>query len=381
MSAADGITLLWGRLGGEGNDSFFSLFFGDVQKAGDHAGEAAVFVVDVGIEQAGFACGVLRDDIVVGDKGGNEGGVALTQVDGVARLTDADVAVTLYAHGDDERVVLDEVAMEGTCGVDNTYLEVGGVDTGVGSVGGFVVECAVFIFYMEVDGFKGKIGVQLSWFAVKPRAVVVEDAIGDIAALLHLCQEDAAADGMDASCGEIEHVAWFHFVAGKHLCDATVGYALLIFVGRDVLLQPCIEIGSWLGVDDVPAFGFSVFVVAATCQFVTWVYLNAEVVSSIDEFDQEGKFASVLLTDCLSEDVCTVLVDDADKVTAGKGAVADGADAGGHGTDFPAFANGFIGGCQSFVGTQFVASPHHRVKVGLKKEGVKRSIHAVLWLS
>ena len=48
-----------------------------MQEAGDLGGEASVLVVDEGIEEAGL--GVQGGDVVVGDGGGDEGGVALSQ--------------------------------------------------------------------------------------------------------------------------------------------------------------------------------------------------------------------------------------------------------------------------------------------------------------
>ena len=315
-----------------------------MQQAGDATGEAAVFVVDVGIEQAGFPRGVGWEDVVVGYAGGYEGGVPLSQTDLVARGTDADGAVALDAHGDDEGVVLDEVAVEGDGGVDDAHGEVGGVDAGVGTIDGFVVEGEVLVFDMEVDGVEGLLGVELTGFAVKSRAVVVVDAVGDVAALLHFCQQDAATDGVDATRGQVEDVAWFDGVLGKHLRDAAVGYALPVFVGGDVLFQPCIEVGTWLGVDDVPALGFSAFAMATACQCVVGMYLDAEVVGCVDEFDKEGQFATVLTKDGLSEDVCSVLVYDGNEVLTCQGTVLDDADAGGQGADFPAFADGFVGG-------------------------------------
>lgn len=58
------------------NTNFFEkiLLLGDVEEAGDLVGEAAVHVVDEGIEDFGGSGD--GEDVVVGKAGGDEGGVA-----------------------------------------------------------------------------------------------------------------------------------------------------------------------------------------------------------------------------------------------------------------------------------------------------------------
>ena len=82
-----------------------------MEEAGDLVGEAAVHVVDEGIEDAGR--GAMGDDIVVGDGGGDQGAVTFPQQDIVGGAADVDGAVALDTHRDDEAVVFAEVAVEG----------------------------------------------------------------------------------------------------------------------------------------------------------------------------------------------------------------------------------------------------------------------------
>ena len=139
----------------------WSLLTGGVEEAGE-GGEGGVAVVDEGIEDArgsggtrsgggerggggtrsgggergdggargsGGARGAREgDDIVIGNGCGDEGAVTGFEEDLVARATDAELAVALQTHGDDETVVFAEVAMEGFGDFHHTDIEIRGVD-------------------------------------------------------------------------------------------------------------------------------------------------------------------------------------------------------------------------------------------------------------
>jgi len=211
---------------------------------------AVVLVVDESIEQAGGAG--LREDVVVGDGGGDEGAVSLSEPDLVAGGADADGAVALDAHGDDEAVVLTQVVMEGLGDLHHVDIEVRGVDNSCGAVGGLRIVHAVAGLDMVVEGLGGELGMELARLAVHSRAVVVEDAIGDVTGLLDLGEEDAATDGVDAAGREIEHVAGLHLMVGKDLGDGAVGNPTIVLLGGYLLAEAGIEMGAFLGLDDIP---------------------------------------------------------------------------------------------------------------------------------
>ena len=126
---------------------------GDVKEAGDFGGEAAVLVVDEGIEEAGLA--VEGGDVVVGDGGGDEGAVPFPEQDLLAGAAHAELAVALKTHGDDEAVVLNEVAVERLRELHDAHIEIGGVDNLDGTVVGVIILRAVVLFYMVVEGLGG----------------------------------------------------------------------------------------------------------------------------------------------------------------------------------------------------------------------------------
>ena len=84
-----------------------------MQKTCDLSADATVFVVDVGIEEAGLP--MERNDIIVGNGGRDKGAVTFAEQNLVASGTYTYMAVTFDAHADDETVIFDEVAME-RCG-------------------------------------------------------------------------------------------------------------------------------------------------------------------------------------------------------------------------------------------------------------------------
>ena len=149
-----------------------------MEEAGDASAEAAVLVVNEGIEDAGLA--LEGDDIVVGDGGWDEGAGAFTEEDFIACGAYPNLAVTLDAHTDDEAVVLDEVAVEGVGEFGDTHGEIGRVYDEVGAVAVIAILGAVLVFHTEVEGFCCQFGVQFAWLAVHSGTVVVENAVGDI---------------------------------------------------------------------------------------------------------------------------------------------------------------------------------------------------------
>ena len=124
-----------------------------MEEAGDLGREAPVLVVDEGIEEAGP--GVQGGDVVIGDGGGDEGAVASPEQDLFAGAAHAERAVALKTHGDDEAVVLDEVAVERLREFHDAHIEIGGVDNLDGPVVGVGILRTVVFLYMVVAGLGG----------------------------------------------------------------------------------------------------------------------------------------------------------------------------------------------------------------------------------
>ena len=279
-----------------------------------------------------------------------------------------DTAVALEAHGDDEAVVLDEVAVHGAVDFHDTDIEVGGIDDLDGTVVGVDVFGAVVFLYMEVEGLGGEFGVELAGLAIHAGAVVVEDAVGDVTGLLDLSEEDATTDGMDTAGREVEDITGFDLVVGEDLGDGTVFYAFLVLIGGYGLLESGIEVGAGVGLDDVPHLGLAHLAMDTLGHLIVGVDLDAEVATGIDELDQQGQLAMVFLVDRFAEDGLGGFTDDRDEVPTLPRAVADDAGAGGYGTDLPTLADGLAGRGEPFVGSESGATPDDGMEIGFEQQ-------------
>ena len=178
--------------------------------------------------------------------------------------------------------------MHGAVDFHDADIEVGGVDDLDGTVVGVDVFGAVVFLYMEVEGLGGEFGVEFAGLAVHAGAVVVEDAVGDVAGLLDLGEEDATTDGMDTAGGEVEDIAGLDLMVGEDLGDGAVFYAFLVLIGGYGLLEPGIEVGAWVGLDDVPHLGLAHLAMDSLGHLVVGMDLDAEVALGIDELDEQG---------------------------------------------------------------------------------------------
>ena len=141
-----------------------------------------LIVVDECLEYLGRAA--YRDVIVVGNGGGNKAGGAFLQQDRVLCAPDSQTTVALQVHDDDERVVLHHVAVEGVGGFYHLDAEERRVQYLMSYIDVIAMLCLVLRIDGMVDGLCCQFGVQLTWLAVESRAVVVVDAVGDVAGLL-----------------------------------------------------------------------------------------------------------------------------------------------------------------------------------------------------
>ena len=257
---------------------------GGVEETGELISERARMIVDEGVEDE--RGGMQGEDVIVGNDGWDEGGVTCMKEDFLTSAPDTDLAVTLDAHGDDEAVVFAKVAMEGSEDLHHPDIEIGGVDDLNSPVGCIVVFCAIVGFYVEVEGLSGEVCMELAGLAIHARAVVVKDAIGDIGGLLDFGQQNAATNSMDSACGEVEDITSLDLMVGEDFCDTAVLYPLLVFVGSDILFEAGIEVGTFIGPDNVPHLGLAHLAVLALRHVVVGMDLDTQVALSIDELYQ-----------------------------------------------------------------------------------------------
>jgi len=109
-----------------------------------------LLVVDECFENLGLA--VCWDDVVIGNRGRHETGVASRNCDFIAGRTYPELAVAIKDHQNDEGVVLYHVAMERLCGLDYLDGEVWGIEDFVGRAYVLCMFCAILGIDFIVDG-------------------------------------------------------------------------------------------------------------------------------------------------------------------------------------------------------------------------------------
>ena len=97
-----------------------------MKEAGDEAFHVVFLVVNVGVKEAGG--GVLGEDVIIGDGGGDQCAMTFFYQHLVACSPNVDFAIALDAGGDDEAVVLAQVSVEGLGDFHHPNVKVGSVD-------------------------------------------------------------------------------------------------------------------------------------------------------------------------------------------------------------------------------------------------------------
>ena len=342
----------------------------DMQEAGELACQGGIHIVDEGLENLG-AVGKWND-VVIGNDSRDEGAMAVREEQRVASGFNAQLAVAMKAHADDEAVVLEEVAVEGAGNLSDADGEERGVDDKVSLVQTIAIGGAIVGFDMVVEGLGSQLGMEFTGLTIHARTVVVVDAIGDIAGLLDLRQEDASTDCMNTTGREVEDIAGGNFMTCQYLGDGMVLYAFLIFLWCHLATETRIEIATGLSIEDVPHLALAHLSMDSLCHLVVGMYLDAEVFLGIDELHQKGQLTVVLGVDRLAQNGLGVFGHDRDQVATCEGAIGDDAGTGGYGTDFPAFADGFITGGKAFVGAELTTAPNDGMEVGMEEERVHK---------
>ena len=108
----------------------------------------------------------------------------------------------------------------------------------------------------EVDAGEGLGDVQGPGAAVEAGAIPVENAIGSVAVLLDLENDEARADGVESAAGDEDGVACFHWEARYFFCHGAAGERLLEGVAVDTWVDADPEDGIGLGFGDEPHFCF-----------------------------------------------------------------------------------------------------------------------------
>ena len=285
-----------------------------------------------------------------------------------------DHAIALDAHRDDETVIFAQVAVEWFRYLHHPHIEIRGVDDLRGSVGRLRIHGTIVLLHMEVERLSRQFRMELTRFPVEPRTVVVKDPVGHIRRLLHLSQKDSAADGMHTAGRQIEHVARLHLVIGQHLGDGTIRHPLLVFIGRNLLFETRIEVGTLLGLDDIPHLRLAHLPVLTHRHLIVGMHLDTQVLLGIDKLHQQGQLAVIFPVHRLAQDRLGHLFEHKAQVQTFPETITHHAHTGGHGTHLPALPYRFVGRCHSLIRPELRSAPHDGVQVRFKQHRIQQRL-------
>ena len=204
---------------------------------------------------------------------------------------------------------------------------------------------------------------------VRPRPTVVEDAVGEVGALLHLGDQDAAPDGVDRARGDEKTVSLSHLHPVKHVGQASVPDAALQLLPCELPLEPHVEESTGLVVQDEPHLRLARAVLDSGGVGVVRVDLDGEGEPGVDELHQQGKG---IVRPVAAGDDLRVCPNGLRERAPRPGAVRDDAVPGGVGGQLPALRDRFEVGPHSPIFLQTPPTP----EVILAGGGQRKGFHA-----
>lgn len=140
----------------------------------------------------------------------------------------------------------------------------------------------------EVDGGEGLFDMEVARFAIEAESIPIEDAIGGVAVLLDFVDQEASADGVEASGGDEEAIAGARMEDVDEVGGGAIGEGCEEGLTGDAGVEASVDFGSGLGVGDEPHFGFG-FAVEFGREVLWGVDLKAEVLASVEDLHEKGE--------------------------------------------------------------------------------------------
>ena len=211
---------------------------------------------------------------------------------------------------------------------------------------------------LGADHVQRLLNVQGPLFALVVDPVEVPQAVGHVAGLLNLIQQNASADGMHHARRHVEHVARLdrHPLDQRlHVLAASQGPAQVV---DGHALPDAVQKGRvLLGMKDHPCFGLAQLVLVRFGVFVVRVNLYAQGALGRQQLQQQGKFRAFRQT---RQPGAVAL----DQRRQGHAAVVGAFQTGNH-AHFQRFAGAFIGNFLAEYRLQLFAAPGGHVAVAV----------------
>ena len=100
---------------------------------------------------------------------------------------------------------------------------------------------------------------------------------------------------MDAACGDEEHIALADLITSQCIGDRVVLHHLLILFGGYLLFQTVVKLGAWCRFQNIPHLSLTTTLALAMGRLVSRMYLNGQILTGIDEFNQQRKLIAKAL--------------------------------------------------------------------------------------
>ena len=142
--------------------------------------------------------------------------------------------------------------------------------------------------------------MQLAIVAVLILTLEVVNAVSNVGRLLYLGKETTRADGMDASCRKEEAIALLNIIAGNGIHNGVVCHHFGILRRCNLLLQSAQQSGVLVAVEQIPHLGLATFFTLTLGYLVGWMYLYGQILTCVDELDEQRKLVAETLVVVLS---------------------------------------------------------------------------------
>lgn len=140
---------------------------------------------------------------------------------------------------------------------------------------------------MIIDDIERFFNMELSRFAVFSQTIVIIESIGEIGVLLNLNDCDTFSDSMNRSALNEVNFSFFDGEEVKLREDGSIFQSLFDLLSRGVFFQADIKSASLLCFKNIPHLGLSEAVLVLQGIFIIWMNLNGEIVSAVNQFDQD----------------------------------------------------------------------------------------------
>jgi hypothetical protein len=138
----------------------------------------------------------------------------------------------------------------------------------------------------EVDGGEGLFDMEVARFAIEAESIPVEDAIGGVAVLLDLVNEEAGADGVEAAGGDEKAIAGARMEDVDEVGGGAIGEGCEEGLAGDTGVEASVDFGSGFGMGDEPHFGFG-FAVELGSEVLWGMDLKAEILAGVQDLHEQ----------------------------------------------------------------------------------------------